>query len=133
MSVTKEFAKGETILLEGSVGDRSYKLISGNVLICKQQEGNLVPIIRLEPGEIFGEMFMLNPAGLRSASAIAATDVTVEIIFAEELAEQLHQVHPAILGMIKGLSNRLNTTSTLYSNIANSRRFTFRREGGFAP
>jgi CRP/FNR family transcriptional regulator len=117
---TQHFIKGQTILMEGTTGDRTYRIITGEVVICKRNpEGNLVPIAKLGPGEIFGEMYLFEEAKTRTASAIAtSTDVNLEIIFEDELQGMLNRLSASTLSIFEGLSRRLQNTSSSYVKLA---------------
>lgn len=113
---TQQFIKGQTILQEGAPGDRTYKIISGDVIICKNnKDGNLVPIAKLGAGEIFGEMYLFDGKKTRTASAIAvSSEVSVEVYFQDELETMLSQLSEHTKDIFEGLSNRLRKTSNKY-------------------
>ena len=51
------FAQGEVIVREGDPGDALFQLISGRVEVLKAApDGSLMPVTRLNPGDVFGEM-----------------------------------------------------------------------------
>lgn len=110
---TQQFVKGQTILQEGSEGDRTYKILAGEVLICKQNSAaDLVPIAKLGAGEIFGEMYLFDGRKSRSATVIAASnDVVVEIFFQDEMQGMLDRLSPSMLSILHGFSKRLRSTS----------------------
>ena len=65
---------GETICAEGEVGHTMYIIREGEVEVTrKSSQGNQVAIVRLGPGECFGEMTMAELVELqpRSASCVA--------------------------------------------------------------
>jgi CRP-like cAMP-binding protein len=127
MAVYKHFLKGETIITEGTLGDRTFKILSGEVVICKcGGSTQLVPIARLGEGEIFGEMYLLDNHGYRSASVIAATDVEVQVFFQEEVSEMLQPLSGNARAIIESLSRRLRSTSHEYAVLAPGKRFTFK-------
>lgn len=71
------FPKGHVLCSEGELGRTMYVLQDGEVEIRHtNSSGKSVPIVRLGPGECFGEMALveLQP---RSASVVAAKKVTV--------------------------------------------------------
>src|SRR5260370_40984587 len=69
---TRDYKSGETIFREGDRGAEFYVVQRGRVRILT---GNRL-LETLGENEIFGEMALID-ASLRSASAIAETDVTV--------------------------------------------------------
>ena len=64
-----EFGKDEIIFKEGDTGNYFYAILSGQVVIRMEKSGKI--LATLNPGEVFGEMSVLdnNP---RSATALAA-------------------------------------------------------------
>jgi response regulator RpfG family c-di-GMP phosphodiesterase len=70
---TRKFSKGEVVFNEGEQGDRLYVLIAGNVEIFKHREGGIEKLATLTPGDVFGEMALVDQEP-RSADARAGTD-----------------------------------------------------------
>ncbi|MDX2085625.1 MAG: cyclic nucleotide-binding domain-containing protein [Candidatus Melainabacteria bacterium] len=138
MVTTQNFVKGETILKQGSVGDRSYKILLGEVVVCVlNDEGQHVPVAKLTRGDMFGEMYLFHNKGYRSASVIAATDIQVEVYFRDELEGHLRQLPLDVQTMVEGLSSRLKNVSHSFSNLRRRpdgkkrvRRYAFVRSGG---
>jgi CRP-like cAMP-binding protein len=111
-NIVQHFGKGETIIPEGAKGDRVYRILSGEVLICKQNaHGRMIPIAKLNTGEIFGEMYLFEGSGMRSASVIAANDVRVEVFFEEEIKAELSQAAPEVRQMLSSFTSRLRDTT----------------------
>lgn len=76
----QSFRRGEMIFAEGSMGECAYVVREGEVDILKGGVGHQPVVLRTQvEGEMFGEMALIttNP---RAASAVAKTDVTLEII-----------------------------------------------------
>jgi CRP/FNR family cyclic AMP-dependent transcriptional regulator len=116
--VFQHFNKGEVIIPEGAPGDRSFKIISGNVLICKKNnQGKMIPIARLGPNEIFGEMYLFEQSGVRSATAIAANDVKVEIFFKDQIEEEISQAPPEVRQMLSAFHHRLRSTTGNFASL----------------
>ncbi|MFZ5468979.1 MAG: cyclic nucleotide-binding domain-containing protein [Myxococcota bacterium] len=54
------FSTGSTIFKEGELGRTMYVLAEGEVEVLRSSaEGTLVPIVKLGPGEVFGEMALV--------------------------------------------------------------------------
>ncbi len=136
---TQQFVKGQTILQEGTQGDRTYRILAGEVVIYKKNShGNLVPIAKLGAGEIFGEMYLFDGAKTRSASAVAiSADVTLEIYFQDEIQQMLDRLSPNTLSIFEGLSLRLRKTSGKFVDMAPGQSFsqlpdgTLKQSGSF--
>ena len=67
-----EFTAGQTIFMEGDPGEYLYALMEGEVEIRKGEK----VLATLGPGEIFGEMALLDNSP-RSASAVAKSDCKI--------------------------------------------------------
>lgn len=116
--VYQHFNKGEVIIPEGSQGDRSFKIVSGEVLICKKNsQGKMIPIARLGQEEIFGEMYLFEGSGMRSATAIAANDVKVEVFFKEQIQEELENAPPEVKMMLNSFTSRLKNTTGNFASL----------------
>lgn len=110
--VERLYLKGETIFTRGDIGRALYIIFSGKVNLTvydRQQEKNAV-LAEVHPGEIFGEMALLEEMP-RVASAVAAEDTKVFILFKPKL-ENILISRPAIgvhlaLELAKILSSRL--------------------------
>lgn len=108
----KQYSSGEVIIAEGTYGTQTFLIREGRVMICKETGGKTrIPITVLTAGEVFGEMYLFDDTGFRTASVVAQGDVTVEIIPKEEMENYLASTPPIVVSMIKTLSARLAQTS----------------------
>jgi HlyD family secretion protein len=75
----QQYGRGEMIFAEGGMGDLAYVVREGEVEILKGGTGKPTVLRTMGPGEMFGEMALIttNP---RAASAVAKTDVVLEVI-----------------------------------------------------
>jgi CRP-like cAMP-binding protein len=109
---TKTYQAGDLILAEGTDGGQAFLIRSGKVQICKSIGSHEpIPIANLGEGEILGEMFMFEEAGLRTASVIAATEVKVELIPTATIEKAMAETPEIIQALLKTLSSRLAQTS----------------------
>lgn len=116
--VIQHFNKGEVVIPEGSKGDRVYRIITGQVLICKKNAvGKMIPITKLDAGEIFGEMYLFNDSGARSASVIAADSLQVEVFFTEDMQNELSKASPEIQQMLNSITQRLRSTTNSFASL----------------
>lgn len=70
------YANGEVIFSEGDRGDAMYVIQFGQVRIVKRTPTTEIVLATLGPGEIFGEMALLDQQE-RSASAVAVGEARV--------------------------------------------------------
>jgi len=75
----KTFADGAVIFREGETSESAFEIVSGNVEIAKSGDGGDMRLALLRPGEIFGEMGILDQ-GKRSATAKAVGPVTLDVV-----------------------------------------------------
>jgi CRP/FNR family cyclic AMP-dependent transcriptional regulator len=103
----KTFQAGDVLFCEYEPGDNFYMIQSGRVQIAKVFEDVEKTIAILNPGEIFGEMAILEEAP-RSATAIALDPVTA-LEFNQENFEILLQGNPQVaLTLLKMFSIRVH-------------------------
>ena len=108
----KSYTAGETIIAEGTHGTDVFVVTAGEVLICKETgKKGRIPIATLGVGEVFGEMHMLDDVGFRSATDMAKTDVTLEIIPKDEMERHFENTPPIVYSILQTLSKRLAATS----------------------
>lgn len=69
-------AAGAVLFRQGEPGDAAYILEKGKVMIYQQVESQRVELDTIRPGEIFGEMAVIDSSE-RMATAVAATDCSV--------------------------------------------------------
>jgi cAMP-dependent protein kinase regulator len=109
---TKNFSAGETIIAEGTYGSQTFRVARGQVEICKETgKKGRIRLALLSEGEVFGEMYLFDDTGFRSASVVAISDVTVEIIPRQEMERQLAATPDIVISIMKTLSSRLAQTS----------------------
>lgn len=82
------YARGELIFSEGSEGRDAYIVLEGEVNIVKTTGEQVLVLKTIGPGELFGEMALItsNP---RAASAVAKTEVVLEVLDQEALAARM--------------------------------------------
>jgi phosphoserine phosphatase RsbU/P len=89
-------AAGEVLFNEGERGDRLYMVVDGCVEVVKALGTADERLLNsLMPGAFFGEMSLLDPAGLRTASVRARTPARLLSIGREDF-DALLRGHPAV-------------------------------------
>ncbi|CUS97060.1 CRP/FNR family transcriptional regulator, anaerobic regulatory protein [Candidatus Kryptobacter tengchongensis] len=107
LGTRKVFSKGNVILMEDEIGSALFIIINGKVKVSRLDEtGREVILSILGPGEVFGEMSLLD--GLkRSATVSALTDTEVLIIYRDDFLNLLNK-HPQIaISLLRELTQRL--------------------------
>jgi diguanylate cyclase len=92
---------GTLLFAEGDAGSSAYLIDSGRIEIFLVREGREVILAVRGPGEIVGEMAIIDSRP-RSASARVAADCDLTIITAEQIAHRITQTDP-ILRMCLGV------------------------------
>lgn len=122
--VTQQYTRGQTIILEGAIGDSTFRIISGEVIICKKSEkGEQIPLAKLSQGEMFGEMYLFERNLTRTATAIALSgQVMLEVLHQDEVRSMMNPLHPALNRIFEGLSLRLNKISRKYVHLLTAQK-----------
>jgi putative peptide zinc metalloprotease protein len=64
---------GDVVVAEGEAGDRVYLISEGRAEVSAAGRTGPVPLARLGPGELFGEIALLEPGGKRQATVSTVT------------------------------------------------------------
>jgi len=79
------YLKGETLFAEGDIGRALFIVMKGSVALSRrQQDGSFAEIAEVKPGELFGEMALLEEMP-RTASATAAENTKVLLLYKNKL------------------------------------------------
>jgi len=101
---------GHVIFREGQKADTAYYLQTGTVEILKQGPAGNVVVTRLEPGVLFGVMSLLDDAP-RSATAMAATEVTLVAIERAIFDAKMAELDPFLRKVFRKLIQDLRVTT----------------------
>jgi serine/threonine-protein kinase len=93
---------GETIVAEGEPGSTAYVIQSGSCEVWKNVQGERRLVRRLGPGDVFGEAAVFG-SGIRTASIVAAEDVTLRCVTGEALNRELDQ-NPTLAAFVRSLA-----------------------------
>lgn len=108
------FAAGETIFKEGDPGNGIYVVKSGlaQISVVLNQVDRVI-LTRVNPGELFGEMAVLddNP---RSASATTETETVLYFISREDLLLMLESIPRLSFFFVREMSQRLRDFNLQY-------------------
>lgn len=107
---------GEAVFREGDMGNSFYVLIAGEVVVEKLRQGKPVELVRLGPGECFGEMALVGN-DVRSAT-VRATAPVVAMRFYRELIDANPESASAIYRNIaRILAARLGESSMVLAEL----------------
>ena len=103
------FNAGDVVFSEGSVGRQMYVINAGRVTVLRGANGRQVQIGSLGPGDIFGEMALVDDLP-RSATVVAAEENTRILEIDHALFIYLVGQQPTFaLMVLKAISLRLRT------------------------
>jgi CRP-like cAMP-binding protein len=103
---------GSVIFEEGEAGEEMFVIQSGSVEIVKKRKGKEKILTRLEKGDFFGEMSILENLP-RTAKAVALTDVELVRIDQSTFDEMLRNNGEIAVRMLRKLCLRLRETTQL--------------------
>ena len=105
-------AAGETLFEEGAPGDQAYVIQEGQLEVLKESSGRGVLLAVREPGEVIGEMALLEETA-RMASVRARTDSVLIAITKEQLDHLLSTSVSAANAMFYNLLGRWRATEAM--------------------
>jgi CRP/FNR family transcriptional regulator, cyclic AMP receptor protein len=93
---TRVFGRGEVVFHEGDTGDTLHVIVAGRFSIrVTTERGEVAVLAILGPGEIFGEMALLRPAAIRSAT-MTAIEAGETRALPREGFQRLKREHPEV-------------------------------------
>jgi CRP-like cAMP-binding protein len=113
----QQFHKGKPVFSAGDAATCAYLIQSGHIDIVVGKGDDAVVIDTLGPGEIFGEMALLDD-GVRSAGAFARDSVTCIVITRSEFQKHLEAADPLTRAMLKLMTKRLRKVTRLAQRAA---------------
>jgi CRP/FNR family cyclic AMP-dependent transcriptional regulator len=106
------FKAGDTIIREGDEGDTAFFIVSGAVDVAVGRGDKAKFVGRLEMGEVFGEMCLIEP-GPRSATVTAACDTECLATSYQEFIAAIQENPERAVGFMKTLVRRLRKMNEL--------------------
>lgn len=109
--VPRRFEAGEVVFKEGDEGTTCYIMRSGRARAVREHpDGRSITLANFSPGDIFGEMAMLD--GERRSATVEITEGTETIAILAADMHRLLRAHPDIsLKLIAALGQRLRDTN----------------------
>src|SRR2546423_2771920 len=113
---TASYSAGEVIFHQGDLGTDMFIIQEGEVHIIKNINGASHVLSKLEKGDFFGEMSVLESLP-RTADAIAITDVRVVVINGARFDEMLRKNPEVAVRIIRKYSKRLREANSLLERL----------------
>ena len=105
----QRYARGEIIFHRDDHGDRAFVILSGSVdLVIESADGRELILVRLNAGEHFGEMALLD-ARVRSATARASSNTELVAVLGETFNRALAEQPELSKHIIRSLVQRLRS------------------------
>lgn len=99
---------GEVLIEEGTHGDAFFVVVDGELEVTKRSGDGALPLARLGPGSIVGEMAVIEGRP-RNASVVALNDATVLRVPSDALRDVLERPSSA-LAIVRTVMQRLRST-----------------------
>ena len=113
-SVNKAFyKKGDTLFADGDKGDALYIVETGSIGIFKIMAGQDVCLAVMKPGQLFGEMALIDGSP-RMADARAIEDSVVICLPETRLRKQIDASDPFVRAMVKILVDNLRDVHRVF-------------------
>ncbi len=120
----KSFGQGEVIFREGEEGNEAFRILEGRIEISIHVGGQGdVPLGHLVPGDIFGEMALLDDKP-RSASARALEPTRLHVMNVEEFNDLFLSDPSALAPFLSSFFERLRNTNELLRRELENRKVT---------
>ena len=113
---TASYSAGDTIFAQGELGTEMFIIIEGEVEIIKHINDESHVLSRLEKGDFFGEMALLENVP-RTADAVARTDVKAILINGSRFDDMLRKNPEIAVRIIRKYSKRLREANTLLERL----------------
>jgi|GEM_PF-1833210 cAMP-binding proteins - catabolite gene activator and regulatory subunit of cAMP-dependent protein kinases len=107
------FAATERIFSQGDVGEAAYVVVEGHVTLFQHHDGQRIEIGTVAPGEIFGEMAVLD-GGRRSASAVAAVDCLLARVPQTVFRRRLDGADPFLKALVELFIKNIRSSHKLF-------------------
>ena len=104
------YADGEVVFREGDTGDRLFMLLSGIMHVYVERDNNVISYNRLQAGEFFGEMALLEDVP-RSATVQAEAPSTCLTLSRQGFMDLMNRHPQTVFKIMKGLVPRLRRTN----------------------
>lgn len=102
----RSFPPGATIFREGDPGRHGYLIECGRVEISANRQGSDFSIASLGPGELFGEMALIDNQ-VRTATATALERTEVVSISRDQLQKKMERADPVLALLLRVILKRL--------------------------
>jgi CRP-like cAMP-binding protein len=108
----ERFRAADTVVVEGNMDDRLYLIVEGRAESSTVGPSGIVPLATLGPGELFGELSLLDPENRRQATVGAVEPLLLLSLHAADFRRAL-EAHPEARSAFEELADDLLVTKVL--------------------
>jgi CRP-like cAMP-binding protein len=122
-----QYGNGDCVFSQGDTGDAMYLVYSGEVEITREDGGSGTFLNQLGPGEIFGEMALIDNKP-RSATATATAETVLIPLNAQFLKGNIRKDTSFIFQIVETLIIRLEQTGEMLADLSGNLQPEVRQE-----
>jgi CRP-like cAMP-binding protein len=111
MVTLRQFQAGEIILHEHDEGETAFIIERGKVEVTKELDGQTIPLASLGPGEVFGEMSMIDERP-RSATVTAVEETVARELSRDEFSQSLQHDPRIVFNILRTIFEHLREANT---------------------
>lgn len=108
----ERFRSADAVVVEGSTDDRLYLIVEGRAESSTVGTSGVVPLATLGPGELFGEISLLEPGSRRRSTVTAVEPLLLLSLHAADFHRAL-DAHPGARSAFEKLADDLLVTKLL--------------------
>jgi diguanylate cyclase len=105
MATQLKLEPGQTLFVEGDAPTTAFLIEAGELEISTHREKQYVKLAHLGPGDLLGEMAVIDDSP-RTATAVALTQCVLLAIDKAQIAERLDQADPIVRALLEGQLKR---------------------------
>jgi CRP/FNR family cyclic AMP-dependent transcriptional regulator len=118
LSLLRRVPRGAVVVMAGDRTDFVYIILSGSLkVLVNDEEGREVILSILGPGELFGEMGVIDDTP-RSASVVAATSAELVVITKSDFKRVMQENFDVSLYIMRNLAHRLRLADRKIESLA---------------
>lgn len=107
------FRAGDRVFGQGEGGDCAFIVVSGRVALSQHHDGRRIEVGSVGPGEIFGEMAVLDGGG-RSVTAVATEDCELAAVPQAVFRAKLDAADPVLRALVDMFIKNIRTSPRLF-------------------
>ncbi len=112
----EEYQDGHPIVHEGKHGSWMWVVLEGEIKICKETAGGLVPLLKVGAGSFIGSLSSFASDGyVRSATAVASDRVVLGVLDRQRLTHEVSSLSVDFRNILYSLDKRLKQVTQLAS------------------